>query len=86
MRTASEKLGDPSYAEAAVAASDDALAIMPASIPTRVHKALALSDLERYDEMADALEGYWQNELASSYPGILYAQALALSGNTEEGR
>ncbi|MBE0417477.1 MAG: O-antigen ligase family protein [Coriobacteriia bacterium] len=78
---ASERLSDPSIAEAAIAAADDALAIMPASIPTRVHRALALSDLERWKEMANTLEGYWENELGSPYPGILYAQALALSGD-----
>jgi O-antigen ligase len=80
---ASEQLGDPSVASAAVQAADDALTIMPAHIPSRVNKALALSDLKRYREMADALSGYWQNELSSPYPGILYAQGLALSGSTQ---
>jgi len=83
---ASEKLRDVSYAEDAIRAADDALAIMPAHIPTRVNKALALSDLKRYGDMADTLSGYWENETSSAYPGILYAQALALSGKPDEAR
>jgi len=83
---ASEKLGDTSYAKSAIQAADTALAIMPAHIPTRVNKALALSDLKRYGDMAETLKGYWQNELSSAYPGILYAQALALSGNPQQAR
>jgi len=79
----SKFLGDPALAEAAVEAADRALVIMPASIPVRVNKALALGDLRRFDEMAQALSGYWENETVSSYPGVLYAQALALSGDAE---
>jgi O-antigen ligase len=81
---ASSRLGEPTYAKAAIQAADDALAIMPAEITTRVNKALALSDLGRYDEMAETLAGYWENELSSVYPGILYAQALALSGRGQQ--
>lgn len=81
---ASEILRDPAFAEAAIEAADKALAIMPASIPVRVNKALALSDLGRWEEMVAALQDYWQNELSSPYPGIVYAQALALSGNRAE--
>lgn len=81
---ASELLGPAEYAGDAVAAADDALAIMPASIPVRVDKALALSDLGEYEKMAETLEGYWESETGSSYPGIVYAQALALSGRAEE--
>jgi putative inorganic carbon (HCO3(-)) transporter len=81
---ASGKLGDTKLAEEAVQAADAALAIMPANIPTRVNKALALYDLKRYKEMADTLRGHWENELSSPYPGILYAIALASSGNVQE--
>lgn len=79
---ASVALGSTTYAEDAVTAADAALAIMPASIPMRVTKALALSDLGRYSEMVTTLEGYWVQS-TSSYPGIVYAQALALSGDAE---
>lgn len=83
---ASGVLGPEGYAEAAIAAADNALAIMPAALPTRVNKAIALSDLGRYDEMADALSDHWELETSSPYPGILYAQALALSGSVDEAR
>ncbi len=86
LRQAADTLGDQSCARAAVRAADDALAIMPAHIPTRVNKALALSELRRYAEMARALAGYWQYELSSPYPGILYAQGLALSGRPQAAR
>lgn len=81
---ASELLGPEPYAAEAIAAADDALAIMPAHIPTRVNKALALSDLGEWDAMAETLEGYWEAETGSAYPGILYAQALALSDRLDE--
>jgi hypothetical protein len=74
---------DRGHAEAAIAAADAALMIMPASIPVRINRALALSYLERYEEMAATLSGWWMNERSSSYPGVLYAQALALSGDAE---
>lgn len=77
---ASGALGADAYAEDAVAAADTALAIMPASIPMRVTKALVLSDLGRYSEMVTTLEDHW-TQSTSSYPGIVYAQALALSGD-----
>jgi O-antigen ligase len=80
---ASSRLGKRDYAEAAVGAADEALAIMPASVVTRVNKARALGDLGHYKEMADALAGYWEYESTSAYPGILYAQALALSGDEQ---
>ena len=76
--------GGTEYAREAVAAADDALAIMPPDLTTRVNKALALSKLERYGEMASTLADYWENETVSAYPGILYAQALALTGKAEE--
>jgi hypothetical protein len=76
---ASNRLGDLSYAQAALVAADEALAIMPTHLPTLVNKALALNDLERYAEMAATLRDYWRNELSSPYPGLLYAQALAFS-------
>lgn len=81
---ASGVFGSERYAEAAIAAADEALAIMPDSVPVRVQKALALGDLERYDEMAATLADHWGLETVSPYPGILYAQALALSGQAEE--
>ena len=84
LATASEVLGTDPYAEQAADAAADALAIMPDNLPIRVNKALALSDLGQYDEMAETLAGYWQNEVVSPYPGILYAQALALSGRSAE--
>jgi len=80
---ASESLADPDLAKRAVEAADDALAVMPAHITTRVNRALALSYLERWDDMAATLKDYWRNELGSPYPGLLYAQALAFSGDAE---
>jgi len=79
---ASDRTGEAKYAQQAVQAANDALAIMPASIPTRVNKARALGALSRYEEMAEALSRYWENETGSAYPGILYAQALYLTGRT----
>jgi len=79
----SSRLRDTELAEAALTAADDALAIMPASIPTRVHRAVSLSNLQRFGDMAVTLEDYWENETLSAYPGTLYAQALSLSGDTE---
>jgi len=80
---ASQRSNNPAIAEEAVTAAEDALKVMPASIPTRVNLALTLSVLGRYAEMAEALDGYWRNEATSPYPGILYAQALGLSGEQE---
>jgi hypothetical protein len=73
-----------SYAEETIAAADEALAIMPNSLFIRVNKALALSELGRFEEMAAALEGFWEHDLVSSYPGIIYAQALAYSDKPEQ--
>jgi|GEM_PF-2844116 len=84
LASASQATGDTSYASAAVQAADEALAIMPVSILTRVNKAIALSTLERFEEMADTLEGYWEYEQTSAYPGILYAQALAYSDRPQD--
>lgn len=80
----SELTGDRALAERAVAAADEALAIMPSSLPTRVQKALALSDLGRYPEMVETLESYWKQDVSYPYPGIVYAQALALSGRGDD--
>lgn len=84
LANASQRTGDARTASAAVAAADSALQLMQASISTRVDKARALSVLGDYAGMASTLDIYWRNELSSPYPGILFAQALAYSGDNAQ--
>lgn len=67
--------------QSAIQVADQGLAISPASLPLRMEKVDALSQLGKWSEIVSTLKGYWNADLTLSLPGTAYAEALMRTGD-----
>jgi O-antigen ligase len=68
----------------AIDAADKGLTVQPNSLPLRMVKVDALSQLGRWQEVVDTLTGIWDADPAYALPGTAYAEALVRIGRTTE--